>query len=290
MLIFNITKKIKIFGGYILNNSGIKYITLGDDDMAAFYEGKYDCGLVQNQYLFLKNINGEIVDKFRWDKDELHPLKYKIINNPRFGKVKPLNDEQVAVFDLLQDSSITVKVITGVAGSGKTMLTLVHALDGIEKYGSYKKLILIRNNIEVKDTVTIGALPSGLNEKLLPFAMPVVDILGSQLEFDRLLDDGKVELVHLGFVRGRNFDESIIVVDECQNLTADHVALLVSRVGKGSVICFLGDSRQSDKPVFEKNSGLERLNQRLFGNLLAGHVHLTASERSATSKLSELLY
>lgn len=273
-----------------MNNSGIKYITLGEEDMAALYEGRYDADLKTNQYLFLKNIDGEIVDKFRWDGNELVPLRWKIVNGIRFGKIKPANDEQTAVFDLLQNPNITVKIITGVAGSGKTMLTLVHALDSLERHGSYKKIVLIRNNIEVKDTVTIGALPSGLNEKLLPFAMPVVDILGSQLAFDRLLDDGKIEMCHLGFIRGRNFDDSIVIVDECQNLTGPHVGLLVSRIGKGSTICFLGDSRQSDKPVFEKDSGLERLNQRLFGNSLVGHVHLTTSERSATSKLSELLY
>ena len=119
--------------------------------------------------------------------------------------------------------------------------------------------------------------------------MPAVDLLGSQIELFRLIDDGKIELLHLGFARGRSFENTIMIVDESENLSADHVALLVSRVGKNSVILFLGDLNQIDKPVFEKNSGLERLNSRLFGNPLFGSVHLKRTERSETAALAELL-
>jgi PhoH-like ATPase len=243
-----------------------------------------------NQYLFIKNNGGEIIEKRRWDGSNLIPLKYKLIENYRFGKVKPINDEQFALFDLLQDESITIKEITGVVGAGKNYASFVYALDAIDKGNSpYHKIVMVRNNVEVKDSVPLGALPQGINEKLFPYAMPAADLLGSSIELMRLIDDGKVELLHLGFARGRSFDNTIIIVDESENLTAEHVILLVSRVGKNSIIMFLGDTNQTDKVVFEKNSGLERLNTRLFGNKLFGCVHLVRTERSETAALAALL-
>lgn len=282
---------MQTIGGIL--NPGIKSITLTDEDIAAFYEGRYKVDMVTNQYLFLKNEEGQVIDKFKWNGKELAELKFRIIDSSRIGKVKPINDEQHALFDLLQDESITVKEITGVAGSGKNYTAFSYALDCIDKFdrgkSPYRKIVMVRNNVEVKDTFNLGALPSGINEKLLPYAMPAVDLLGNTTELFRLIDDGKLELLHLGFARGRSFENTIVIVDESENLTAEHAALLVSRIGKNSVILFLGDICQVDKIVFEKNSGLERLNSRLFGNPLYGCVHLCKTERSSTAALAELL-
>ena len=269
-------------------NNGIKTVILKDDDIAAFYEDRLKVDMATNQYLFLKNEKDEVIDKRKFRNGELVPLKYKHIDSYRFGKVKPINEEQHALFDLLQDGDITVKEKTGVAGRGKNYCALTYALSAIDK-GIYRKIVMVRNNIEVKDSVSLGALPAGVNEKLLPFAMPAADLLGSPTELFRLIDDGKIELLHLGFARGRSFENSIIIVDECENITGEHVALLVSRVGKNSVIMFLGDCQQADKPVFIKNSGLERLNSRLFGHKLYGSVHLVVTERSETAALAALL-
>ena len=275
-------------------NNGIKYVTLTDKELASLYKNKSIPNMDINQYVFVKDKTGEIIDKLRWNGKELVRLNYNCINSTRFGKIKPLNDEQYALFDLLQNESITVKSITGIAGSGKNYCAMTYAINAIEKWdkgkSSYKKIILIRNNIEVRNTPTLGALPSGINEKLLPFAMPVADLVGSTAELFQMINDNKIELLHLGFARGRSFENSIIVVDECENLTGEHVALLVSRVGKGSVILFLGDENQSDKVIFEKNSGLQRLQSKLFGNRLYGSVKLIKTERSKTAQLAQLLY
>lgn len=271
-------------------NPGIKYVTLTSEDLAAFYEGRLKIDMAINQYLFIKNTADQIVERRKWNGEELLPLKFKNIDNNRFGRVKPINDEQFALWDMLQDETITVKQVSGVWGSGKSFVSLVYAIDAIEKPKSpYKKLILVRNNIEVSNTTALGALPAGVNEKLLPFAMPVADVLGNVSELFRMIEDNKLEMLHLGFARGRSFDDCIVVVDESENLTAEHVALLVSRIGKNSVIIFLGDDQQTDRPVFEKNSGMERLNNRLFGNKLYCGIHLIKTERSATAALAELL-
>ena len=274
-------------------NTGIKVVTLSDVDIAALYEGKYKTDLEVNQYLFIKDERDQIIEKRKYNGTSLVPLKFKAIDSHRIGKIKPINDEQQALFDLLQDETITVKQITGVAGSGKNYCAFTYALEAIDNWGkgksNYKKIIMIRNNIEVKNSCPLGALPAGINEKLLPFAMPAVDLLGSQAELFRLLEDERIELLHLGFARGRSFEKSIVIVDESENLTGEHVALLVSRIGKDSVIIFLGDLNQRDKPIFEENSGLERLSTRLTGNKLFGSVHLVKTERSETADLAQLL-
>jgi PhoH-like ATPase len=274
-----------------LYNNAIKNVTWTDEEIAAFYENKMKFGDMSiNQYLFIRNLEGKIIDKKKWNGLEFVSLKWKVIENHRFGKVKPLNAEQEVLWDILQDESITVKQVTGTWGSGKSFCTFVYSVDAIERQKSpYRKIVFVRNNIEVSNTVPIGALPAGANDKLLPFAMPISDILGNTSELFRLIEDGKLELLHLGFARGRSLDDCIIVVDESENLTSEHVALLVSRVGKNSTIIFLGDDQQTDKVVFEKNSGLDRLNSRLFGNKLFACVHLSKSERSDTSALAELL-
>lgn len=277
-----------------MNNTGIKRMKMSDEDLAAFFEKRMKIDMRTNQYLFIENADGRVVHKQKWNGEEFVNLKYKPIDNPRFGKIKSLNDEQDALFDLLMSEETTVKLISGKWGSGKTSVAMWWAIDAIDKgKGKYSNIVFIRNNIDVKDTIALGALPSTANEKLKPYAMPIADILGSVTEMERFLEDGIVELVHLGFVRGRSFGSenkgAIIIVDECQNLSSEHVALLISRVGKNSVILFIGDSVQVDKQVFEKNSGMSRIVERLTGNKLFGVVQLLKTERSETSALAELL-
>jgi len=84
---------------------------LDNEDLASLYEKRYKIDMFTNQYLFIKNQEGRIIAKHRWDGEELISLKYKKIKSNRFGEVYPLNDEQEALFDLLQNSNITVKQI-----------------------------------------------------------------------------------------------------------------------------------------------------------------------------------
>jgi PhoH-like ATPase len=256
--------------------------------------GKNPLNLLLNQYIVMKFENGKIGRTLKWDGIGYVNLHYREMYSQALGTISPLNNEQRILFDLLQNESITIKQITGVAGSGKNFCTMAYALERVFKWNTnvqskYKKIVLIRNNIEVKNCNSIGALPAGINEKLLPYAMPAADILGGEFELMHMIKEEKIELVHLGFIRGRSFENSIIIVDEAENLTSEHVSLLVSRVGNNSVILFLGDMSQTDKDVFEKNSGLQRLSERLPGNLLYGAVYLKDTERSPTARLSLLL-
>src|SRR5690606_14460284 len=116
---------------------------------------------------------------------------------------------QRLAFDLLQNDEITVKALLGVFGSGKDFLMLSHAVELI-KDGKFEKIVWVRNNVEVKNTNSIGFLPDGIEDKLRPFLAPLQDFLGGEVGLEMFMLDGKVEVQHLGFIRGRDIKNSII--------------------------------------------------------------------------------
>ena len=125
-------------------------------------------------------------------------------------------------------------------------------------------------------------------DKLIGFAMPLADALGGKEGLLYLINSGKVEIVPLAHVRGRDFKNSCIMVSEAENLTKEHIQLLVGRVGEGSTLYLDGDVRQTDKNVFEKNNGIIEAVNRLKGNRLFGYVELQKTERSETAALADL--
>lgn len=110
---------------------------------------------VTNQYCSIYDGN-DLKDIFRWNGEEYQKLDYKIIRNSSREKVGPLNIEQKMLFDLLQNRKIPVKLTVGTFGSGKSYIMLAHALRYIQD-GLFDKLVFIRNNVSVKDTVDLGS-------------------------------------------------------------------------------------------------------------------------------------
>ena len=108
----------------------------------------------------------------------------------------------------------------------------------------------------------------------MPFLMPLVDHLGDEGVLRQYINDGIIEPVHLGYLRGRSFNNSIILIDEAENLTTDNVKLIVGRAGENSELWFLGDESQTDSDIFRKNSGIASLINSLKGNRLFGTVEL----------------
>lgn len=264
---------------------------MSDDEMSAFYGGERDeniYGCLQNEYLVLKNMDGEVCDQFKWDGSHYIKVPFKQINTRFIGKVKPRNLQQQLALDMLYDQDITVKVLVGKFGTGKDYLMTSAAVDQLEK-GKYDKIVWVRNNIEVKNSKPIGHLPGDYKDKLLPFAMPLADHLGGVEGLEYMLGQGKVELVHLGFIRGRDIKNSIIMCSEAENMTKEHIQLLLGRVGEGSSLWMNGDYKQVDGDVFLKNSGLILAVDKLKGHPRFGFVKLLKTERSETAAMADLL-
>jgi len=268
--------------------SGMTELIYNDEEIAKFYEGKYQQNFYINQYIILKNEKGDIIDKGKWTENGFTKLKYSKMNNLMFGKFNPRNPEQECAFDLLQNNSCTGKLLVGGFGSGKTMISLVHAMDFISgRNPKYDRLVYLRNNVPTKNTMEIGALPSDLNAKIKPWAMPIADILGEETQLDLLIEKGKIKLDHIGFIRGRSYINSIIMVSEAQNLTRELAGLIVSRVGEGSILIVEGDINQCDKYTFEKDSGIYAMAEALKGDMEFGMVTLKKNERSRFASLSD---
>ena len=204
--------------------------------------------------------------------------------------IKPRNVRQRCAIDMLKDPDTKVKALFGTFGAGKDYLMLGQALSLVmDETSPIDKLVWVRNNVEVKDSNPIGFLPNSLEEKLKPFLMPMVDHLGGDDSIlEQLMYSGKIEVQHLGFIRGRDIKNAIIYVTEVQSNTREHIQLLLSRVSDGSQIWFNGDSEQTDSDKFKYNNGVNAL-RKLAGQELYAQVTLDKTERSAVAQMANLL-
>lgn len=270
--------------------TGYKIISANDPNLSDFYSHPDWNIYFSNigEYLVVLDTDGYPADAYCWTDEKYRHITYKPIKNDLLGKIAPRNIEQRLAFDMLQNEQSTVKVLTGCFGSGKTFLMVAHAMSQILD-GKFEKLVWVRNNIEVKDTVSLGALPGTAEEKLAPYVGPLADHLGGMEQVNDMIFRNQIEIQHLGFIRGRDIKNSIIISSEAENLTKQHVQLLIGRVGEGSNLWIEGDYSQVDKKVFEDNSGLRRMVDRLAGDPLFQYVNLPTTERSATARLADKL-
>lgn len=244
--------------------------------------------LLQNEYLIAKDADGNTLGIFKFNGKILEKVLYKVIKSDFAGMVKPRNLQQQLAIDLLYDENTTIKIITGCFGAGKDHLMSSAAMDLIEK-NRFEKIVYVRNNIEVKDSRPIGFLPGSYNEKLLPFVMPLADKFGGLDGLDLMIEQGKIEIIHLGFIRGRDIKNSIIYCPEAENMTKEHIQLLIGRVGEGSMLWINGDFKQCDASIFKQNNGLVIAIDKLKGHPRFGYVKLLKSERSETAAMADLL-
>ena len=238
---------------------------------------------------FAEIYEGSILkDVLFWDGHEYRPLKYKELKNDFLGQtIRPLNIEQKMAFDLLQNPNIPVKLFTGVPGSGKDYLMFLHAWDLVQS-GKKDKIIYIRNLVPFKDAPEIGFLEGSLQKKIEWGLGPIISILGEE-GLQMAEQQGKIEAVNLGFIRGMSWDNVILYVSEGQNITGGGYKLLISRCGKNSQLWINGDTLQTDGKKFESNNGIERLLTSLSGNELFGTIKMLKTERSEIAELASII-
>lgn len=169
---------------------------------------------------------------------------YKGAENKKTSGLVPRTENQKRLIEALQSSSQVL--ILGPAGTGKTYVTATYAAD-LYTLKEIDKIVITRPHVAVgKD---IGYLPGTLEEKTYPWALPVLDVLqrhwGKGM-LETAIKNGNVEMAPLALMRGRSFDNSFVIVDESQNITAHELKMLLTRVGEGSTIVLNGDVQQSD--------------------------------------------
>lgn len=210
------------------------------------------------------------------------------IKNGWINTIRPRNDEQICLFDLL-NSDVPVVYAGGGYGTGKSFITHNYAIGELEAQ-RIKKIVYVPNNAYAQDSMELGFLPGDSFEKLVPSIGPLIDQVGID-QINRWMEREELEIVPLAFMRGRSFNDAIILVSEAENLTESHIKLLISRCGENTRIFFDGDIDQADSAIFKDRNGLKlllNLHKTEMADLF-GTVFLTKIERSKTAELANTL-
>ena len=172
-----------------------------------------------------------------------NPIKFKIT----------LSDEQKEAKDQILNNTITI--LKGAAGSGKTLLACQVALDLLFR-NLVEKIVIVRPAVSIED---LGFFKGSIEDKITPWLIPVISNMNdlySKDKIKKLFEEEKIEIVPLMLFRGRTFNNSVIVVDEAQNITHQQTEMVLSRIGIDSKMILCGDTKQIDLPN-KKLSGLD---------------------------------
>ena len=172
--------------------------------------------------------------------------------NQRFWGLAPRNLEQAMAMRLLEDGDIDMTVLTGPAGSGKTLLALAYGLHAILEKRKFSKLIVARSTPPIAEE--IGFLPGTEEEKMAPWLAAFEDNLEilhgtdecANGSIDYVKERANIQFKSLNFMRGRSFNNAYIIIDEAQGLTQFQLKSIISRVGADSQIVVLGNLAQID--------------------------------------------
>ena len=193
-------------------------------------------------------------------------------NTIKFEQAKPIKQRPIDIVPrtrnqerlvlALQDASQHIVVTAGPAGTGKTYLCVLAAVQAFRN-GECKKIVLTRPAVEVEEEKH-GFLPGDLNQKMMPWCIPLLDVLKEYYrpqDVATMIEDGVIEIAPLAFMRGRSLKDAWIIADEAQNMTPKQMVMLLTRIGENSKILVTGDVEQTDR--VKGNNGLADLCERL---------------------------
>lgn len=211
--------------------------------------------------------------------------------------ITPRNAEQTFALNALMNTDIQLVSLSGKAGTGKTLLALAAAL---EKRKQYRQIFLARPVVPLSNK-DIGFLPGDIKSKLDPYMQPLYDNLGviknqfvksdsKHKRIEEFLDDEKLVIAPLSYIRGRSLVKIYFIVDEAQNLTPHEIKTIITRAGEGTKMVFTGDIFQIDHPYLDSQSnGLSYLIEKMQGQKIYAHINLEKGERSELADLASNL-
>lgn len=245
-----------------------------------------------NHYYILKNSKTSVLSYYNPIEDRLEKVEKKSC----YG-IKPRNAEQAFALHAILNPNIPLVTIQGVAGTGKTLLALAAAM---EQKSNFRQIYLARPIIPLSNK-DIGYLPGDVKSKINPYMEPLWDNLKLiQNQFDEkdkehhkiteMVNQEKLLVTPLAYIRGRSLSNIIFIIDEAQNLTPHEVKTIITRAGEKSKIVFTGDIYQIDTPYLDAQSnGLSYMIDKVKNNPLYAHITLEKGERSELANLANEL-
>ncbi len=178
-------------------------------------------------------------------------------------KLKCKNKRQKDFVKLISEKEITLAA--GPAGTGKSYLSIFKALELVQnKTSKYEKVKILKPAVEVEEKV--GFLPGDLNEKLQPYlesSMDIVDKICGEQNRVKLMESGILAIEPLGFIRGKTIDNTVLIVEEAQNISPNQMKSLLTRIGENTKFIISGDLDQSDKFKVLTKTGLYDVFKRI---------------------------
>ena len=269
-----------------------------------------DMNIIENEYVLL-DVNESEFEGIELSKKEKKHLKhvyrktgdfldYRELNHTMYGGVRGKNLSQSVAIDLLMDENIKVLTMRSVAGGGKTLLSTSYGFSSVIHNKLFDKIIFLKPTISAHED--IGFLPGTTDQKMLPYmgsfldncnVLKKMETVNSNStnadDFDSMVKKGLIEIENIGFLRGRSITDSLIILDEAQNLSTSVAKTIVSRVGEGSKILILGDPTQIDDRFLSiESNALSHIIKNLRGERIYAHVDLESCVRSEVSRIAGL--
>lgn len=256
------------------------------------YELLFDQKPAANTYYVLKNNKAAVLCYFNAENESLE----RIDKRNAYG-IKPRNAEQTFAMHAVLNKHVSLVTIQGVAGTGKTLLALAAAM---EQKQEYRQIYLARPIVPLSNK-DIGFLPGDIKSKVNPYMEPLWDNLKliqnqwkeTDKEYQKITDmvnQEKLVVSPLAYIRGRSLSNIIFIIDEAQNLTPLEVKTIITRAGEGTKVVFTGDIFQIDTPYLDSQSnGLSYLIDRIKDNPMYAHITLEKGERSELANLANTL-
>lgn len=289
-------------------HSGIKNITLKPKALTELVKtslvksnliGQHLKDVYPNECFKIKNKGGNsFLTRYEKSSDSLVWINDQTFFKPFNNKgVKPCNDEQILGYSMMTDPGIDLISLFGPAGTGKTLLALLAATLELSM-GRYERICIFRINKEIGEPM--GFLPGTEEEKMLPWARPIITSLKLLYNrgvtkkkkdgFDRLMENGLVEISGINYIRGDTFSNSFVILDDAQNLTPNQMKAFLTRIGEGSKCVLTGDLEQIDDYRLDpQSSGLSKVLSAFPGQPKYAQLRLQKTERSELAALAARL-
>jgi len=220
------------------------------------------------------------------DSDDIQRAISEVVHGREVSNTKPIDvyggkqiraktDGQAQYLELLRRKAIVICI--GPAGTGKTYLAVAKAVEAL-KTEAVRKIVLVRPAVEAGES--LGFLPGDLQAKINPYLRPLFDALADMMDRDmlkRYMEEDRIEVIPLAYMRGRTLNHASIILDEAQNTTVAQMKMFLTRMGDASTITVCGDTTQIDLPE-NKRSGLIDARQRLRHITAIGMLQLDRSD------------